>query len=29
LLVELTMAAKRLLHKPDVIQACLKQVGYV
>jgi transposase len=29
LLVELTMAAKRLLSKPDVIQACLQQVGYV
>jgi transposase len=29
LLVEITMAAKRLLKKPDVIQACLKQVGYV
>jgi transposase len=29
LLVELTMAAKRLLNKPDVIQACVKQVGYV
>jgi transposase len=29
LLVELTMAAKRLLSKPDVIQACLRQVGYV
>lgn len=29
LLVEITMATKRLLNKPDVIQACLKQVGYV
>ena len=29
LLVEMTMAAKRLLNKPNVIQACLKQVGYV
>jgi transposase len=29
LLVEITMATKRLLNKPDVIQACLQQVGYV
>lgn len=29
LLVELTMATKRLLYKPDVLQACLKEVGYV
>jgi transposase len=29
LLVEITMATKRLLNKPDVIQACVKQVGYV
>jgi transposase len=29
LLVEITMAAKRLLNKPDVIQAGLKQLGYV
>jgi transposase len=28
-LVEITMAAKRLRRKPDVIQACLKEVGYV
>ena len=29
LLVEITMATKRLFNKPDVIRACLKQVGYV
>ena len=29
LLVEITMATKRLRNKPDVIQACLEQVGYV
>lgn len=29
LLVEITMATKRLRRKPDVIQACLEEVGYV
>lgn len=29
LLVEVTMAAKRLRRKPEVIQACLREVGYV
>jgi transposase len=29
LLVEITMATKRLLNKPDVIRACLNEVGYV
>jgi transposase len=29
LLVEFTLATKRLRHKPESNQACLKEVGYV